>query len=111
MGETARGISQRVSEHRRCVFDYAFGKIYGCKKLSEHFNNGKCCGSEFSVRILEKLEGNGQTERNALDPTTTQIRRARESHWMLKMRTVFPFGLNEKVGSEYNAYLPFVIKL
>ncbi len=56
------------------------------------------------MRILEKLEGNGRTgpgARDPLDPTSKRIRRAREKRWMLKLRTVFPFGLNDKVDGEW----------
>ena len=51
---------------------------------------------------MEKLEGNGRTGvSNAIDPRSKWKRLEREKHWMLKMRTVYPVGMNEKVGDEW----------
>ena len=51
--------------------------------------------------IIEKLEDDGRTERNALNSQVTSLRKARETHWMLKLRTVYPFGLNDRIGDEH----------
>ena len=55
----------------------------------------------FSVQILEKVKGSGRTECEALDATSTTLRKQRELHWMLKLRTVFPYGLNDRIGDEF----------
>ena len=104
VGETVRPLGERIAGHRRCIRDFAKGNIHGCKILSEHFNKDTCKGSEFTIRILEKLEGNGRVGPKKTDPqdkNSVRIRLAREKHWMLKLRTVFPFGMNEKVGDEW----------
>jgi hypothetical protein len=104
VGETVRNLGLRICEHRGCIRDYAEGKMRGCKRLPEHFNNDTCKGSGFTTRILEKLEGNGRVapgKNAAMDPNSKRIRLAREKHWMLKLRTVYPFGMNEKVGDEW----------
>ena len=36
-----------------------------------------------------------------MDLTVKPLRKARELYWMLKLRTVFPYGLNDRVGDEY----------
>ena len=75
---------------------------YGfCKILSGHFNAGCCKNTDYKVQILEKLEGNGRTERGALDASITQLRKAKEREWMLKLRTVYPYGLNDRLGDEF----------
>ncbi len=104
VGETVCPISESFSNHNNVIHDLAKGITCGCKKLPEHFNTGLCKGSKYTVRILEKLEGNGRIGPGARDPidqTSKRIRRAREKHWMLKLRTVFPFGLNDKVDGEW----------
>ena len=72
-----------------------------CKILSTHFNEGACKNAHYFVQIIEKLEGSGKTSRGAMDPKVKPLRKARELHWMLKLRTVFPYGLNDRVGDEY----------
>ena len=69
--------------------------------MENHFNQGVCRDSKYSVQILEKLPGNGRTARNALDPTQTSSRKEREKHWMMTLRTVHPYGLNDRIGDEY----------
>ena len=55
---------------------------------------------------MEKLQGNGRTPRNAVDPKVTPLRKSRELHLMMKLRTVYPYGLNDRVGDEYMKYNP-----
>ena len=104
VGETVCALSERLSGHTTTIRDLAKGQVHGCKRLPEHFNNGNCKGSDFTVRILEKLGGNGRVgpnKRDLQDGTSKRLRLSREKHWMLKLRTVFPFGMNEKVGDEW----------
>ena len=72
-----------------------------CKILSSHFNEGACTNTDYFVQIIEKLEGTGKTYRGAMDLTVTPLRKAGEFYWILKLRTVFPYGLNDRVGDEY----------
>jgi hypothetical protein len=104
VGETACVLSERIFHHKSAIHDLPKGITNGCKKLPAHFTTGLCSGSNYTVRILEKLEGNGRTgphKKDPIDPTLTRIRRAREKHWMLKLRKVFPFGLNDRVNGEW----------
>ena len=36
-----------------------------------------------------------------MDPTVTSLRKKKEKNWMLTLRTVYPYGLNSRVGDEY----------
>ena len=99
VGETVQKLNARFNKHRQGIKS---PEKYGtCRILSNHFNEGCCRGKSFSVQILEKLEGNGRTARGALDASITSKRKERELYWMLKLRTVFPYGLNDRIGDEF----------
>ena len=99
VGETAQQLNARFNGHRTGI---KHPKKHGfCRILSEHFNKGCCKNASYQVQILEKLEGNGRTARGALDASQTSKRKARELYWMLKLRTVYPYGLNDRVGDEF----------
>ena len=99
VGETVRKLNERFNKHRQGIRE---PERYGtCRILSNHFNNGSCKGESYKVQILEKLEGNGRTARGALDASQTSRRKERELYWMLKLRTVFPYGLNDRIGDEF----------
>ena len=68
-----------------------------CKRWSEHFSKGSCKDAGYTVQIIENWIGNGRTNRNSIDLGLATLRRKRESEWILKLRTLYPFGLNERV--------------
>ena len=68
-----------------------------CKRLSDHFSKGLCKDAGYTVQIIENWRGNGRIERNSIDLGIANLRRKRESEWILKLRMVYPFGLNERV--------------
>ena len=68
--------------------------------MNSHFDKGCCKGSSYTVSILEKLEGTGRTDRNAMDVASKPVRKARERYWMMELRTVYPYGLNDRVGDK-----------
>ena len=49
------------------------------------------------LQIIEKLQGSGRTSCGAIDLGEAVLRRKRETELMLKLRTVYPYGLKEKV--------------
>ena len=98
VGETVRGLNFRIREHQKGI-RYPENN-YGCRLLTQHFTNGLCKNARFSVKIIEKIEGDGRDENGEMDFEVRRRRHAREKHWMLKLRTVYPFGLNDKVGDE-----------
>ena len=34
----------------------------------------------------------------------TQIRKAKETEWVLKLRTTYPYGLHDKIGDNYKTF-------
>lgn len=102
VGETSQKLNERFAFHLTCLLHpekYAF-----CKILNKHFNEGHCKGADYTVTILEKLPGNGRNERGKMDFVMKKERKAREKHWIMKMRTAFPFGLNDRIDDEYKKY-------
>ena len=69
-----------------------------CKRISEHYSSGKCQGSDYSVHVIEKWEGDGRTPTEAVDWVLAKARRKKEDSWMLKLRTVWPYGLNDSLN-------------
>ena len=97
VGETVDNINRRFTTHRACMRGAEY--TTGCKKLGEHFSTGPCKGSSYFVQILEKLSGSGRIGKEK-DPEVTKERRRREQEWMLKLRTVYPYGLNDSLNSD-----------
>ena len=91
-------MNARFNSHRRGINQPE--KHGTCKILSQHFNKGICKGSSFEVQIIEKLEGSGRTERGAIDVKICRTRRKREDFWMKTLRTVYPYGLNDRMGDD-----------
>ena len=65
-----------------------------CKWLAEHFSTGISKNAKYSVQIIEKWQGNGRASRGAIDLGEAVLRRKRKTKSMLKLRTVYPYGLN-----------------
>lgn len=86
VGESIVPINLRMNIHRTSKS--------GCTFMIEHFNN-VCPGASFSIQILEKLPGDGYLN-GAIDNDMRQLRLQREDYWMKTLRTIYPYGLNEK---------------
>ena len=99
VGETAQLLRERIRHHNYCTRHP--DKDHTCRILSEHFSQGLCKGATFTVHIMEKLHGNGRDAEGTIDPAITAVRRKKETDWMLKLRTVFPHGLNDRIGDDY----------
>jgi len=94
VGETAYPMHKRMNQHRtsKC----------GCEHIIHH-STEFCKEHKFQYQIIEKLPGSGYTN-GELDETMTKIRKDHEDEWMKKLRTIFPYGLNEKTeGKERNS--------
>ena len=99
VGETSQNLNKRFNWHNSCFRNpiaYSF-----CKILNTHFTKGSCKDSSYTVNIIEKLEGTGRTERNTMDFAAKPLRKARETYWMHELRTIFPYGLNDRIGDEF----------
>ena len=99
MGETIQPLSGRICHHVSRINNTHVS--YSSHILANHFNSGHCKGASFSVNKIEKLSGDGRGEDGKLDPIMNRIRKKKKTEWMLKLRTVYPYGLNDRVGDEY----------
>ena len=95
VGQTAQQLNIRFATHKASMSRKL--KSNSCKWLAEHFSTGICKNAKYSVQIIEKWQGNGRTSHGAFGLVEAVLRRNRETEWLLKLRTVYPYGLNEKV--------------
>ena len=95
VGESIIPLHQRINIHRTAKT--------GCKVMIDHFEN-VCKNSSFSIQIIEKLDGNGY-KNGSRDKEMYKLRLEREDHWMKTLRTVYPYGLNDKT-KEMSSELP-----
>ena len=91
VGETISPMHIRMNSHRT-------GKE-GCEHEIRHCKES-CNGFDFSFQILEKLPGDGYLPDGSIDPEMLKIRKAKEDTWIKKLRTIYPYGLNEKASEK-----------
>ena len=48
------------------------------------------------MQIIEKWQGSGSTSCGAINLVEAVVRTKSETEWMVKLRTVYPYVLNEK---------------
>ena len=53
--------------------------------------------------IIEKLSGSGREDNGNPIPCVTVERQKKETKGMLTLQTVYPYGLNDRLGDEYIA--------
>lgn len=99
-GETVQELHDRIGKHRR-GFNKPESSDGHCRILTEHFSQGFCKGADFTVNVIQKLPGDGRIAGKQPDPAVTRIRKQIETDWMLKLRTVYPYGLNDRIGDEF----------
>jgi hypothetical protein len=90
-GETAEECHIRMNGHRT-------SKV-GCEHVISHYTK-VCSSNSFSIQIIEKLPGTGYDQFNVLCEQQTRKRRDAEDDWMKKLRTIYPYGLNELAKSK-----------
>ena len=87
VGETVQPLNERINGHRT--------SNEGCEHEIHH-RDEVCGGYNFKFQILEKLPGNGYLSSGGVDPEMLTVRKAHEDVWIKKLRTIYPYGLNEK---------------
>ena len=97
VGETAQKLNIRFATHRASMSGKL--KSNSCKCLAEHFPTAISKKGKYSVQIMEKWQDNGRTSHYAIDLGEAVLKRKRETELMLKLRTVYPYGLDEKVDT------------
>ena len=93
VGETTIPLHKRINIHRTSKS--------GCENFINHFNSN-CKGSGFNIQILEKLEGSGYNALHEVDDVKRKVRLSCEDKWIKKLRTIFPYGLNDRVRNSTN---------
>ena len=99
VAETSQNLNKRFNWHNSCFRNPT--AYHFCKILNTHFSKGYCKDSSYTVNITEKFEGTGRTDRNNMDLARKLIQKARETYWMHELRTIFPYGLNGRIGDEF----------
>ena len=87
VGETTIPLHKRMNIHRTSKS--------GCEHFIEHFCN-VCSGKSFSIQVIEKLPGDGYDELGEVCSEMRDKRLEREDFWMKRLRSIYPYGLNEK---------------
>ena len=99
VGETVQSLRDRFRGHRAGIKNPFSNNT--CKILSRHFGSGHCKNADYQVQIIEKFEGSGRDINGKPLPGMTSQRQKTETNWMLTLQTVYPFGLNDRIGDEY----------
>ena len=103
VGQTCQTLRERMGGHRSGICNDQESKIF-----YEHFTRGLCQGYGFSVQIIQKLTGNGRVPigdgveavskkgRGVRDVECTARREGCETDWMVELRSIYPYGLNDR---------------
>jgi len=88
VGETSRELSQRNNNHRS-TFRNKYHTL-----LAEHFSGEGACNIEHClIQPIEKIISEGNRD-------IRKLRLEREAFWIKELRTLTPYGLNDKLGSQ-----------
>ena len=68
VGETSQNLNKRFNWYNSCFRNPT--AYFFCKILNTHFSKGYRKDSSYTVNIIEKHEGTGQTDRNTMDFAT-----------------------------------------
>ena len=72
-----------------------------CKIPDKHFGVGLCRNVNYMVNIIEKWS-RSRTDGNGIPiPGVAVERQRKKTNWKLTLQTVYPYGLNDRVGDEY----------
>ena len=94
VGETSQQLNGRFNDHR-----YTFthlNKGSNSTVLRDHFTTGLCNKKSFKVQIIETIKQPGQYSNGNMNKETAGLRKDREKYWMKELRTVYPYGLNNR---------------
>ena len=67
----------------------------GCENIIKDFKDS-CSKLNLTVQIIEKFIGSGYVK-GKVCPVKKEERLKREDHWMKSLRTIHPYGINDKV--------------
>ena len=92
VGETTTPLNERMNRHRTAQS--------GCEHVLNHLKE-TCVGATFSIQILENFSGSGYVHKKVC-PEARAKRLKREDHWIKTLRTIYPYGLNERTRDNNN---------
>ena len=92
IGETKQSITRRLYQH-----------AYSVKKkmqtpIARHYNNNSCKFESAIIECIERIPGNPDD-----DKATSCYRLKRELHWIVELCTLYPYGINIKLGRPYSS--------
>ena len=87
VGETIQPFNERMNGHR--------SSKAGCQHILDH--KDVCSDHNYSYQILEKLPGSGYDIYGHPDVEMRALRKSKEESWIKTLRTLYPYGLNEKL--------------
>jgi hypothetical protein len=87
VGETVNTLRFRMNAHRQSIKDNKDTLV------AMHFNS-TCSLDHFSVQPIEIISGNGRNEKSA------KQRKLREAFWIKELRTIYPYGLNDRCNGQ-----------
>ena len=93
VGETSQNLSKRFNWHKPCfrnLIAYAY------------FSKGHCKNASHTVSIIEKFEGTEHADKNTMEFAAKPIFKVQERYGMHKLRAIFPYVLNDRIGDEFN---------
>ena len=94
VGETNKKLSGRFTDHRFRIKNP--NSASKATILVDHFNYVMCKGPKYKVQIIEKIDKPGKNSDGKLNKETACLRRQRETFWIKELRTIYPYGLNNR---------------
>ena len=91
VGETNQLFSKRNTQHRSSSKHGKPSLIYQHFHLYDNGTRTRILFDDFDIQPIEALEQN----------STASERLNREAWWMKELRTLYPYGLNDKCGNTY----------
>ena len=87
-------LNKRINVHRTSK--------HGCENFIQQFSSS--CKKCVSIQIIEKFPSTGYNQSGKTDPSMRDKRLTAEDVWMKNLRTIFPYGSNER-AKEINGHL------
>ena len=99
VGQTCQTLRERMGGNWSGVCNDQESKI-----LYEYFTKTQYQGFVFTVQIIQKHNGNGWVsnsigavpKKSTRDVACTALRNKCETNWMVELRSVYPYGLNDR---------------
>ena len=92
VGETLQPIHMRMNTHRNSKT--------GCERIIHHKNTCSNNNFSFDIQIIIKLKGDGKDEHGRTKKDTLEERLKWEDDAIKRLRTIYPYGLNEKAKNK-----------